>query len=95
MSTKIAYNSQATKASAIMDLATGQVGIYSPFQPYYDGCEPEKEAQQRFHDSFGGRRTYQSRSGLSWEGIIPSRPLNCRYGFGSEVLPGVYGLVTE
>ena len=108
MSTDVVYNTQATKASAVLDLATGQVGIYSPFQPYYEGREPDKEAQQRFHDQFGGRRTYQSRSGLSWEGIIPSRPglvslqflwtsrpLNCKYGIGSEVLPGVYGLVTE
>lgn len=108
MSTDVVYNTQATKASAVLDLATGQVGIYSPFPPYYEGREPDKEAQQRFHDSFGGRRTYQSRSGLSWEGIIPSRPglvnlqflwtsrpLNCKYGIGSEVLPNIYGLVTE
>ena len=74
MSTDVVYNTQATKASAVLDLATGQVGIYSPFPPYYEGREPDKEAQQRFHDCFGGRRTYQSRSGLSWEGIIPSRP---------------------
>ena len=108
MSTDVVYNTQATKASAVLDLATGQVGIYSPFQPYYEGREPEKEAQQRFHEQFGGRRIYQSRSGLSWEGIIPSRPglvnlqflwtsrpLNCKYGFGSEVLPNIYGLMTE
>lgn len=108
MSTEVVYNAQNTKASACLDLATGQVGIYSPFPPYYEGREPDKEAQQRFHDCFGGRRTYQSRSGLTWEGIIPSRPglvelqflwtsrpLNCRYGLGSEVLPNIYGLVTE
>ena len=33
MSTKIAYNSQATKASAILDRASGLVVFFAPFQP--------------------------------------------------------------